>query len=101
MFGIKHRDWRTGKIQKLELVGAEKVKGRTVLIVDDICSRGGTFTHTAKALKEAGAESIFLYVTHCENTIRDGSVLTDGLITHVFTSDSIFRGEHEKVFVIQ
>lgn len=101
VFGIKHRDWRTGKIQKLELVGAEKVKGRTVLIVDDICSRGGTFTHTAKALKEAGAASIFLYVTHCENTIRDGSVLTDGLITHVYTSDSIFRGEHEKVTVIQ
>lgn len=101
VFGIKHRDWRTGKIQKFELVGADKVRDRTILIVDDICSRGGTFTHTAKALKEAGAESIFLYVTHCENTIRDGSVLTDGLITHVFTSDSIFRGEHEKVSVIQ
>ena len=101
VFGIKRRDWRTGKIQKLELVGADKVKDRTVLIVDDICSRGGTFTHTAKALKDAGAESIFLYVTHCENTIRDGSVLTDGLITHVFTSDSIFRGEHERVSVIQ
>lgn len=101
VFGIKHRDWRTGKIQKLELVGADKVKGRTVLIVDDICSRGGTFTHTAKALKEAGAESIFLYVTHCENTIRDGSVLTDGLIAHVYTSNSIFRGEHRKVTVIK
>lgn len=99
VFGIKHRDWRTGKIQKFELIGADKVKDRPVLIIDDICSRGGTFTHTAKALKEAGAESIFLYVTHCENTIRDGSVLTDGLITHVYTSNSIFRGEHEKVTV--
>lgn len=87
--------------KRLELVGADKVAGSTVLIVDDICSRGGTFTHTAKALKDAGADEIYLYVTHCENTIRDGSVLTDGLITHVFTSDSIFRGEHEKVSVIQ
>ena len=101
VFCIKHRDWRTGKIQSLELVGADKVAGSTVLIVDDICSRGGTFTHTAKALKEAGADEIYLYVTHCENTIRDGSVLTDGLITHVFTTNSIFRGEHEKVTVIQ
>lgn len=99
VFCIKHRDWRTGKIQGLELVGADKVNGQTVLIVDDICSRGGTFTYTAKALKEAGAADIFLYVTHCENTIRDGSVLTDGLISHVFTSDSIFRGQHEKVTV--
>lgn len=101
VFCIKHRDWRSGKIERLELVGADKVAGSTVLIVDDICSRGGTFTHTAKALKDAGADEIYLYVTHCENTIRDGSVLTDGLITHVFTSDSIFRGEHEKVSVIQ
>lgn len=101
VFGIKHRDWRTGEIQGLELVGSEKVNGRTVLIVDDICSRGGTFTHTAKALKDAGADKVFLYVTHCENTIRDGSVLTDGLISHVFTTNSIFRGEHEKVTVFE
>lgn len=100
VFGIKHRDWRTGKIQKLELVGAEKVKGKSVLIVDDICSRGGTFTHMAQALQEAGAESVFLYVTHCENTIREGSVLTDGLITRVYTTNSIFRGDHEKVTVM-
>lgn len=100
VFGIKHRDWETGKILGFELVGADKVKDRTILIVDDICSRGGTFTHTAKALKDAGAGDIFLYVSHCENTIREGSVLEDGLITHVFTTESIFRGEHEKITVL-
>ena len=65
IFCIKHRDWRTGKIERLELTTPEKVKNRNVLIVDDICSRGGTFTHTAKALKNAGAADIFLYVTRC------------------------------------
>lgn len=50
VFCIKHRDWRTGKIERLELTEPEKVNGRNILIVDDICSRGGTFTHTAKAL---------------------------------------------------
>lgn len=101
VFGIKHRDWRTGKIEGLELANAEKVNGRNVLIVDDICSRGGTFTHTAKALKEAGANQIFLYVSHCENTIFKGFVLTDGLISQVFTTNSIYRGEHEKVTVLE
>lgn len=101
IFGIKHRDWRTGKIERLELTTPEKVAGRTVLIVDDICSRGGTFTHTASALKEAGANDIYLYVSHCENTIFNGLVLTDGLIRHVFTTDSIYRGEHENVTVLQ
>jgi len=100
IFGIKHRDWRTGQIERLELTTPEKVDGRTILIVDDICSRGGTFTHTAAALKNAGAKTIYLYVTHCENTIFKGSVLTDGMIQHVFTTDSIYRGEHDKITVI-
>ena len=67
--------------------------------MDDICSRGGTFTHTAAALKSAGAKGIYLYVTHCENTIFNGSVLTDGMITQVFTTDSIYRGKHERITV--
>lgn len=101
IFGIKHRNWRTGKIERLELATPEKVAGRTVLIVDDICSRGGTFTHTATALKAAGAKAIYLYVTHCEDTILKGSVLTDGMIQHVFTTNSIYRGGHEKVTVLE
>lgn len=101
VFCIKHRDWRTGKIQRLELTSPETVKGKNVLIVDDICSRGGTFTFTAQALKDAGAEDIFLYVTHCENTIEKGSVLTDGLISHVFTTNSIYRGNHARVTVLR
>ena len=100
IFGIKHRDWRTGKIERLELTTPEKVAGRTVLIVDDICSRGGTFTYTAKALREAGAKEIFLYVSHCEDTILQGNVLTDGIISRVFTTDSIFRASHEKISII-
>ena len=101
IFGIKHRDWRSGEIERLELTSSEKVNGRNVLIVDDICSRGGTFTHTARALKEAGANNIFLYVSHCENTIFNGSVLTDGLISRIYTTDSIYRGEHEKITILQ
>lgn len=99
VFGIKHRDWETGTIERLEITSKEKVAGRNVLIIDDICSKGGTFTHTAKALKDAGANNIYLYVSHCENTIFEGSVLTDGLISHVFTTDSILRKEHEMITV--
>ena len=97
VFCIKHRDWRTGEIERLELTAPEKVQGRNILIIDDICSRGGTFTHTAKALKAAGANEIYLYVTHCEPTVAQGSVLTDGLIEKVFTTDSIYIGDSPKV----
>lgn len=100
VFGIKHRDWSTGRIEKLEIAGADKVSGRNILIVDDICSRGGTFTYTANALKAAGAERVFLYVTHCEDTIHKGFILTDNTIEAVYTTDSILRTEHEKIHVL-
>lgn len=100
-FGIKKRDWNTGKILGLELMNKEVVKDRDVLIIDDICSRGGTFYHSAKALKEAGAKNIYLYITHCENTILEGELLTSGLIEKVYTTDSIFTKEHEKIEVFK
>lgn len=100
-FGIKKRDWATGKIQGLELMNKEIVEGSNVLIVDDICSRGGTFYHSAKALKEAGAKEIYLYITHCENTILEGELLTSGLIEKVYTTNSIFTKKHEKIEVFE
>ena len=75
-FGVKQRDWDSGKILGLDVIGSvEDIKDNVVLIIDDICSRGGTFYHSALKLKELGAKNIFLYITHCENTILDGEVL--------------------------
>lgn len=90
-FGIKDRDWKTGQIKGLTLINADAIKDQNVLIVDDICSRGGTFFHSANALKAAGAKSISLYVTHCENTILDGEVFTCGLIDNVYTSNTLIH----------
>lgn len=99
-FGIKKRDWATGAIQGLDVAGdVESIAGKDILIVDDICSRGGTFYHSAKKLKELGARDIYLYVSHCENTILDGDLLKGDLIKRVFTTDSIFTKKHEKVEV--
>jgi ribose-phosphate pyrophosphokinase len=98
-FGIKKRDWQTGKIMGLELMNKELVAGKDVLIVDDICSRGGTFYHTAKALKEAGAKKVYLYVTHCEGTVLKGDLPDSGLIEHIFTTKSIFPRDVEIDFV--
>lgn len=101
-FGIKKRDWKTGQIQGLDVAGAtEQIAGSDILIVDDISSRGGTFYHAAKKLKELGAANIYLYISHCENTILEGEVLTSGLIERVFTTNSIFTKEHEKITVIE
>ena len=90
-FGMKKRDWQTGKILGLDIVNAENIVGKDVLIVDDICSRGGTFYHSAKALKAAGAKSVSLYVTHLEETVTLGEMAaSDGLVDHIYTTESIF-----------
>jgi ribose-phosphate pyrophosphokinase len=95
-FGMKKRDWKTGKIEGLDIINTDNIVGKDVLIVDDICSRGGTFYHSAKALKAAGAKSVSLYVTHCEETITLGELAaSDGLVDHVYTTRSIFP---EKLF---
>ncbi len=98
-FGVKKRDWETGKIMGLDLMNKELIVGKDVLIVDDICSRGGTFYHTAKALKEAGANKIYLYITHCEKTILEGDLPGSGLIEQVFTTDSLFPDDIETDFI--
>ncbi len=89
-FGMKKRDWQTGKILGLDIINPENIVGKDVLIVDDICSRGGTFYHSAKALLAAGAKSVSLYVTHLEETITLGDLPGAGLIDQIYTTESIF-----------
>ena len=100
VFGIKKRDWSTGKIQGLSVSGQkELIANSTILIVDDICSKGGTFYHSAKALKELGAKDIYLYISHCENTVLEGDLIKSDLVKRIYTTNSIFTMEHEKVEV--
>ena len=95
-FGMKKRDWATGTILGLDIMQTENIVGKNVLIVDDICSRGGTFYYSAKALKEAGAANINLYITHCENTILEGELFTSGLINNVYTTNSLVHCDELK-----
>lgn len=90
-FGIKMRNWETGKIEGLDIAGAKDlINDNNIIIVDDICSRGGTFYFSAKKLKELGAKNIYLYVSHCEKTIFEGEIFKSDLIKKVFTTNSIF-----------
>ena len=99
-FGMKKRDWSTGKILGLDIMQAENIVGKDVLIIDDICSKGGTFYYSAKALLAAGAKSVSLYITHCENTILKGEIFSSGLIQKVYTTDSLVHCDEVKEKVI-
>lgn len=92
-FGIKKRNWETMRIEGYDIIGEENIKDKCVLIVDDICSYGNTFTHAAGALITAGAKEVNLYVTHCEDAISKGNIFKDERIYKVFTTGSLVRSE--------
>ena len=101
-FGIKKREWKTGKILGLDVVSDIDLKGKKVLIVDDIISKGFTFFYSGNKLKELGAVSIGLYASHCEDTILDGELLKDkSPIDIIYTTDSILHIEHNKIKIIR
>ena len=105
-YGVKNRDWKTGKILNIEIKGEENM-GEVILICDDICSYGGTFYHSAKKLKQMGAQQVYLYVSHCESSIERGkfiqddetevSLLDSSLLEKVYTTDSIDIGNHQMI----
>lgn len=73
----KQRNVATGELTGFRLVDGD-VKDKAVLIVDDLCDAGGTFIGSAQVLRDAGARSVSLYVTHgvfskgVENLLNNG-----------------------------
>lgn len=87
--GLKHRDFNTGRITSLELAGKTPKEGFKAILVDDLCSYGGTFILTAQKLKEMGASEIYLFVGHCEDSIFEGKIFETDLIDKVYTTNSL------------
>lgn len=82
----KLRDVSNGKIID-SVVYADDLTGKTCLIVDDICSRGGSFIGLSKKLKDKNAKNIFLAVSHFEGT-ANLDVMKESGIDGVFTTNS-------------
>ena len=106
--GMKKRDWKTGKIEGLDVIdNGLDLKNKKVLMVDDIVSYGGSLYYSALKLKELGVEEIFAYATHTENSVLNKEkgklikLLDDGTVSRLYTTDSLFKGKHEKIEVME
>jgi ribose-phosphate pyrophosphokinase len=74
------------------------VRGRNCLIVDDMCDTGGSLTKVAKALKDAGADSIHACFTHAVLSGRACEQLTKSDIEQVVTTNTIpFDGNENEL----
>ena len=103
LYGEKKRCWETGEILGLDLKGdvkrIEEIENPIFLMVDDICSYGGTFYYSAKALKEAFPTSkVYSWTTHTENKFPTlQKAFDEGLILHHFTTNSLYSHTHDKI----
>ena len=82
--GSKIRDQSTGDITGYEISG--DLKYRIVLIIDDLCDGGKTFTEASHAAIKKGAHEVHLYVSH--GIFSKGlNVLRDAGIKRIFTKE--------------
>lgn len=87
LFCDKVRNEKTGDLTDV-FIPSQDLGGKDCWIIDDICSRGGTFMNLAGELKKANAGNIFLVVSHYEGTATT-SRLAEAGIEQVFTTNSI------------
>ena len=118
-YGTKTRDLANqGRIINYELVDAPDLTRKRVLIIDDICCLGGTAYNAAYRMKEMGAKEVGFYISHCENGIFAGKLLSrepfypdgaginvawagDYTINKVYTTTSMkLNGEHKNLMIL-
>lgn len=107
-FGEKKRDWETGKILGIDIrTNGIDLENKIVLMVDDLCSFGGSLHYGVQELMNYKPEKVYAYATHCENSVLDeekGTLIKDlenNTVERLFTTDSLFTGEHEKIKVME
>jgi ribose-phosphate pyrophosphokinase len=92
--GNKVRDFKTGKIVSYEVPEGALVKGKSVSIIDDLCSYGGTFKLAGDALRKFNPNFISLMVSHCEKSIFKGVLFNkDSPLDKIITTNSIIEVE--------
>lgn len=87
IFCSKVRETKTGRITHSEVHG--DVRGRDLIILDDICDGGRTFIELAKNLKDQGAGKLYLYVTH--GIFSKGLDVLKEYFTHVFCAHTFLE----------
>ena len=94
----KKRNPITGKIEYMGLREGQVNLGSKCIIIDDICSKGGTAAWASKILRELGASEVYLLIAHCEKTVLKVKLLEgDCPFDKVYTSKSIMNRKHPKI----
>lgn len=111
----KTREPQTGNITTISITG--DVKGKNLIILDDICDGGRTFIELAKILKAKGAQDLYLYITHgifsnglsclkphfkhiyCYHKLKDICELDSELLTVLGPQDTSISQMHQEASI--
>ena len=95
LVGFKKRNPVTNEVDSVDVLTPHDFKPKkSIVIMDDLCSYGGTFLRGGAKLKQLGYEDIYLVVAHCEDSIAKGALLKPGSpIKAVYTTDSILNAQ--------
>jgi len=92
---IVHKKRLSGsKVNAQEIIG--EVRGRNILMVDDIIATAGTVTSAASLVKERGAEKIYVGATHGVFAPQAVERLNSTPIDEVLVTDTIPLSERSK-----
>ena len=105
--GMKRRNWNTGKIEGLDIFFTNDSSDKSsILMIDDICSYGGTFYFSADKLKNIGFDVIDAYCTHAEPVVNNSEsniqkALTTKLINKLYTTDTLLQETKSENIIIK
>jgi ribose-phosphate pyrophosphokinase len=85
--GFMEKRRSSGVVTGERMVG--EVRDRTVIVVDDLISTGGTLVRTAHACRERGAKRVFTAATHGLFAAKAGAVLADPAIDRIVVTNSL------------
>lgn len=87
----------------MNILGEEEVKGRNVLIIDDLVATAGSLVEAANALKKAGAKDIYAAITHPVLSGPAIKRIESSLIKKIFVTNTIPLSDgkkHKKIEVL-
>ena len=82
----KARKYEDGKSSLIQQIDRQDFQGKDILIIDDICVKGGTFVGLAKMLKERNCGNLYLAISHM--TVLDFNAELVTLYDEVFITNS-------------
>jgi ribose-phosphate pyrophosphokinase len=96
---VDKRREKANESEVMNIIG--EVKGKDIILIDDMIDTAGTMVHSAKALKDLGANSVMACCTHPVLSGPALSRIQDGALDELVVANTIpTKEEYDKIKVL-